>query len=153
MAPAPLEEPYPLPVQAFSSPGWPGGTCAASEAPGDLGFSCALCTESLPRPQELSAGSPPLSAKAGIAMANIMAAITNATTTNEMMRLISVTSFRKGAGLVSPAMLHNETKYEGLTSAGATSENTSFRQHEVLGTLLQRTIFGELPRMHLQVVG
>jgi hypothetical protein len=47
-------------------------------ARGDVGSSCASCTRSLPRPQEPACGIPPLSAKAGIAMANIIAAITNA---------------------------------------------------------------------------
>ena len=54
-----------------------------------------------------------------MAMANTIAAITNATTTNIMMRLmISATSFALRAGLVSPATLHNGAKYarlQGLT--------------------------------------
>ena len=41
---------------------------------------------------------PPPCAKTGAAEAVIMAAITNATTTNEMMRLIDATSFCRGRG-------------------------------------------------------
>jgi len=41
-------------------------------------------------------------ARAGMAIATIIAAMTNATTTNNIMRLISATSFTQG-GVLSPA--------------------------------------------------
>jgi len=75
-----------------------------------LGFGPVDAVE-LDWPQPLACGA---AANAGTAIITAIAAITNATTTNEMMRLISATSFVEGGTRQPRHALHNVGKYEVL---------------------------------------